>query len=391
MRAMHPHNARIRTRMHNGVSANHMVILLPYPCPRGVVRRPHDCQQCLGNINVGHVLERRSSGRLDPRAVILGRFAREGFQWQVRHQLAMQTDQEPVLGNCLANNCEIQIPFVEHGFGLGLLLRIEDHQHAFLTFRQHHFVGRHMVLANRHFLKVKRDTKVTLVAHFNSRACQPRRPHILNGNHSTCLHQLQRRFHQAFFRERITNLNRRALFFNRVVKLGRSHGRPANPVAAGFGPEVHNRHPDARSGRIENIRCIRDTGRKSIHQTIAVIRLVEPHFATNGRHTKTVAITADTFNNTVQQLFGFVMRRLAKRQRVHSRHWPRAHRKDIAQDATNTGCRTLIRFDVRGMVVAFHLEDHALPVTDIDDTRVFTRSANHLRPIGRQRPQPELG
>ena len=41
----------------------------------------------------------------------------------------------------LANDREIQFPFAENRLGLGLTARLQDHQHAFLAFGEHHLIG----------------------------------------------------------------------------------------------------------------------------------------------------------------------------------------------------------------------------------------------------------
>ena len=47
---------------------------------------------------------------------------------------------------------------------------------------------------------------------------------------------------------------------------------------------------------------------------------------------------------------------LAEANGVHHRNRPRAHGEDIAQDATDAGCRALERLDEARMIVGFDLE-----------------------------------
>ena len=54
--------------------------------------------------------------------------------------------------------------------------------------------------------------------------------------------------------------------------------------------------------------------------------------------------------------------------------------------ASNPGRRSLIGLDIRGMVVALHLEDHGLAVPDVDDAGVFARTADDLRSRRRKGP-----
>jgi hypothetical protein len=78
---------------------------------------------------------------------------------------------------------------------------------------------------------------------------------------------------------------------------------------------------------------------------------------------------------------GFRVLRIAEAQRVEVCDRPRAHREDIAHDAADAGRSPLIRLDVGWMVVAFHLEDGAVAIAQIDDARVLARALDHLRPL----------
>jgi hypothetical protein len=71
------------------------------------------------------------------------------------------------------------------------------------------------------------------------------------------------------------------------------------------------------------------------------------------------------------------MVRRAKAQRVDQRDRPRAHCEDIAQNAANAGRCTLIGLDIGRVVVALHLEDGGLSVTDVDHARILARSLNN--------------
>jgi hypothetical protein len=78
-------------------------------------------------------------------------------------------------------------------------------------------------------------------------------------------------------------------------------------------------------------------------------------------------------------------------QRVHRSDGPRAHGEHVSQDAANARGSPLRGFDVGGVIVAFHLENHGLSVADIDDPRILAGAANDLRPLCRKGAQPFLG
>ena len=92
----------------------------------------------------------------------------------------------------------------------------------------------------------------------------------------------------------------------------------------------------------------------------------------------------------MNELSGLWVRHLAKGQGIPCRHGTRAHGKDVAQDAADAGRRALVGFDVGGVVVAFHLEDDALAIADIDDARVLAGAADYLWPVGWQGAEPFL-
>ena len=51
-------------------------------------------------------------------------------------------------------------------------------------------------------------------------------------------------------------------------------------------------------------------------------------------------------------------------ERVHHRHRARTHGEDVANDAADTGRGALVGLDVGRVVVALHLEDRRVAVTD---------------------------
>jgi hypothetical protein len=84
------------------------------------------------------------------------------------------------------------------------------------------------------------------------------------------------------------------------------------------------------------------------------------------------------------------MVRRAEAQRIHRCDRPRAHGEDVAQNAADTGRRTLVGLDVGRVVVALHLEDDAVAVADVDHAGILARALDDLRSGGRQRAQPLL-
>ena len=387
---MHPHHARAQPGRSDGIGHDHAVILFPHPGLVGIARRSDQRAQPCNGVNLGHRSQRRGLGRFHPGAVIFRRIARQCLQRQVGLHHVAQHHQKTVFGNGFANDGEIEVPFFEDRAGFRLFLGLEHHQHPFLGFRQHHFIGGHAALAHRHAVQVQTDAQIALVAHFHGRTGQPRRAHVLDRDHRARGHQFKAGLQQALFGEGVTHLHRGALFLDRVIEFGAGHRGPANAVTPGLGAKVDHRHAHAGCGGIEDGIGLRQTGGKGIDQAIAVIGAVEPHLAAHGRHAKGIAIPAHAFDHALDQMRGLGMRRHAEAERIHRRNGPRAHGEDIAQDAAHAGGSALMRLDVAGVVVAFHLEDHRLPVADIDHARILARPADHLRSGGGQGAQPFL-
>ncbi|VXC43279.1 hypothetical protein SPHINGO8AM_130159 [Sphingomonas sp. 8AM] len=157
-----------------------------------------------------------------------------------------------------------------------------------------------------------------------------------------------------------------------------------DPVAPGLRSDIDDRIADPGSGRIEDLVGIRDADRHRIDEDVAVIGGVEIDLAADGRHADAIAIAADAVDDARDQVAHLRMIGPAEAQGVEIGDRPRAHREHVAQDAADPGRRALIGFDVRGVVVALHLEDRGLPVADIDHAGILAGAADDLWALGRQ-------
>ncbi len=212
-----------------------------------MIGRADEFQQRIGNVHLRNIIcgKRRLLLRLNPGPVIFRRFVAQFLDRQIGDFLAFVNDAEAQIVRGLADNGKVETPFAEDGFGLLFLLGPQHHEHALLAFRQHHLIGRHVLFAHRHLVEIEPDAKIALGAHFDRRAGQPRRAHVLNGDDGAGGHQLKAGFQQALFSERVADLHGRALLFDAVVKLRRSHGRAANAVAPGLCAEIDHGQADA--------------------------------------------------------------------------------------------------------------------------------------------------
>ena len=106
--------------------------------------------------------------------------------------------------------------------------------------------------------------------------------------------------------------------------------------------------------------------------------------AGHGRHPDTVAIAANPGDHARHQAARLGMARIAEAQRIDQRDWPRAHRKNVAQNAADTGRRALVGFDIGRVVVALHFEDRRLTVANIDNAGILARSLDDMLVLGRE-------
>ena len=389
--SVHANDARAHAGTADRVGPDLRVVLFPDPGTVRMVRAADKRAQAGDGRDRGQGWRGRGRRRLDPGAVIFRRAGGQLGQRQVGHDHIAMNDQEAVLGDGLSDDGEVQVPFLEDRPRLGLLLGLQHHQHPLLGFRQHHLVGGHVGFALGHAVQDQLDPQAALVAHLDRRTGQARGPHVLDRDHRARRHQLKARFQQAFLGERIADLHGGTLVLDRVIELGAGHGRAADAVAPGLGAQIDDGHADARGRRIEDLVGIRQARRKRVDQAVAVIAGVETDLSADVRHAEGVAIGADPLDHALDQMRGLGVIGAPEGQRVHRRDRARAHGEDVTQDAAHAGRRALMGFDIAGMVVALHLEDHRLTVADIDHARVLSGTADHLGAIDGQGTQPFLG
>src|SRR5829696_1951568 len=82
---------------------------------------------------------------------------------------------------------------------------------------------------------------------------------------------------------------------------------------------------------------------------------------------------------------------MAEAQEIQRRDGTRAHGEDVAQDPAYPGRRALVRFDIRGVVVALHLEHAGKPVADVDHAGILARALDDPWRIGGKPAQMEAG
>ena len=362
------------------------VILVPNPAARTKIRagnKRHQGRRNPHRIGNGGRHQHRLLRRFRRWAAIKWRFGFQRRQRNIGFQHALMADHDaPGIGQ-LADHREIQFPFAENRLSLGLSAWLQDHQHAFLAFGQHHLISRHAFFTLRHRIHFKFDAHAALAGHLHAGTGEPRRAHILNGNNRIRCHQFHAGFDQQFFGERIADLHRRALFFRIGAEFRTRHRGAVDAIAARLGPHINNGIANTRRLGGENTISARNADRHGIHQRIAIIARVEIHLTTHRRHAHAIAVTTNTAHHTINDALHARRIWRAKTQRIQIGNRPRPHGEDITQNAANPRRRTIIGFDVGWVVVAFHFENGSQTLTDINHAGILTRALDHPRSLGR--------
>ncbi len=307
--AFYPDHAGVAAGALDGIALDVGVILFIDPAARAQRRRADELQQRIGDVHLWNVvrLERLARLGLGPGPVIFGRGVAEILDRQIGHDLALPFDAEAEVAGGDPDGGEIQLPLLEHGARLRLLGRLQHHEHALLAFAEHHLIGRHIGFADRHLVEIEHDAEIALGAHFDRRAGEPGRAHVLDGDHRAGRHQFEAGFEQALFGEGVADLDGRALLLDVVAEFGRSHGGAADAVAAGLGTEIDHRQADAFGLGVENLAGVGEAGGKGVDEDVSIVAFVELDFAAHGRHAEAIAIAADAGDDARHQMAGLFM------------------------------------------------------------------------------------
>ncbi len=129
-----------------------------------------------------------------------------------------------------------------------------------------------------------------------------------------------------------------------------------------------------------------DPDAQRVDEGVAGVRRVERDLTADVGQAEAVAVPADPRDDARQDPRGVRRMRGSEPQRVHDGDRAGAHREDVADDAADSGRRSLVRLDVARVVVRLDLERHRVPLADVDDARVLTDAREELadRRLGRE-------
>src|SRR5699024_6398307 len=100
--------------------------------------------------------------------------------------------------------------------------------------------------------------------------------------------------------------------------------------------------------------------------------------ATDVGQAEAVAVVGDAADHAGQHTLGVRVVHGAETQLVHDGDRACTHGHDVADDATDAGCGTLVGLHEGGVVVGFHAEGHGVAVSDVDHAGVLTDAGEDL-------------
>src|SRR5207248_4406884 len=178
---------------------------------------------------------------------------------------------------------------------------------------------RHDRLATRARINVELQSAARARGHLHRARRQPRRAHVLDTDQAIRLEQLEARFEQELFQERIADLDGGPLRLALLVELRRRHGGAVNAVAPGPCADVDDRIAHARRSAAEDAIRLEEPEGECVDETVAVVAVVESDFAPDRRYADAIAVTADARHHAFEEARGLGMRRLAEPQPAERR------------------------------------------------------------------------
>ncbi len=390
-----PHDAGVLGPGENGVAEHDAVVLLGDPAAAGEPgARDHAEEQVLGDLGVRG--QRRRAQRVEvggaaQRALVHRALVGEARRRDVDDDLAVPADGEPVALDDLADRGGEHPPLrrqreqrVEPG-------GLDDRQHPLLRLAGEHLVRRHGRLAERNAVEVDGHAAAPGGRGLGERACQPGAAEVLDAGDQPGVVHLEARLDEQLLGERVADLHARPLGGAALVeRRAGQHAHAADAVATGLGAEQDDHVADAARGAGLQPVGGEHAEAEGVDERVAGVRLVEGDLAADVGQAQAVAVAADACDDARQHAAGVGRVGRAEAERVHDEDRPRAHGEDVADDAADAGRGTLVRLDVRRVVVALDLERDGEALADVDDAGVLAHAGEHPVALRHRREPPQV-
>src|ERR1700674_1012131 len=331
-------------------------------------------------------LDRRFPSR--ERTLIYGRVIGKRGIRNFRNDLGVFEHTHFCIGGDAADCHCIESPLLEDAEDFFFAALLRDQQHALLRLAKHDLVRRHARFALRDAVEFNFDPGTAPRAHLAGRAGQPGSAHVLYSHDRARLHRFEAGFKQQFLEKWVSDLNIGPLRFRSFAELLARHSRSVDTVAPRLGADINYRIPLACRAPIKNLVAADQPESERVHQSIAGVARLELHLTSKVGNAETVAVRSDARDHSLHNRVtlvnlslcsaGALVRVLGslnrpKPQRVHHRHRPRAHGKNVAQNSADASGRSLKWFDKRRMIVRLDFERAGPAVANVNDTGIFPR------------------
>ena len=381
-------HARIVGVAEGGVAHDVAVVLVGDPAHVGEVGAADKRQQLLlQRLAVARPVEplgtvgseRIHPGRVGDRPFVDGPVDGDGARVDIDDGLAVPGDDESAGLGDLAEHARLDIPLLRHGQEALELVGLDDRHHALLALRHEDLLRRERGIAQQYLVERDRHAAIAVARELGGGARDAGRAQILDALDQVTGEQLEAALDEHLLGEGVSHLHGRTLGRPAGGEGVRGeNGCPADPVAAGARPEEH--HLVARTLGVGQVQVFvpQHANRERVDERIGLVDRVEPGFAADVRQAKTVGVEADAADDPWHHTRRVWMVDGPEAQRIHDGHRPRPHRDDVAHDAANTGCGTLERLDIAGVVVALDLEGDRPAFADVDDAGVLAHADHEV-------------
>ena len=286
--------------------------------------------------------------------------------------LTMPVDGEATRGVHLADDNGFDIPLLDQRHELVELLGSHDRAHALLRLAHQDLLRGESLIAQKHAVEPHVHAAVAIGGELTCRARDSGAAEILDALDEACVQYLEGGLDEQLLHERIAHLHARALGGAVGVEgLGGENRDAADAIATGACAIQDNEISDALRAREVDIFMSHRADAQGVDERVAEVGGVEDDLAADIREAQAVAVAADAADDAGQHAASVGRIERAEAQWIHHRERACAHRDDVAHDAADTGGRTLVRLDVRRMVVALDLEGDGPAIADVDDAGVL--------------------
>ena len=270
----------------------------------------------------------------------------------VDDSLAVPVDEQPVGVGDLADDGGLHLPpgtDLHEPVDVG---RCDDGHHPLLGLAHEDLLGGEVRVTKRDAVQLDVHAAVPGAGELTGGTRDPGGTEVLQGLADPGVEQLQGALDEQLLHEGVADLHAGTFGLPlRGERVGGQDGCATDAVATGRSSEEDDEV--ARSGRLGELQVLvtQHTDAQGVDEWVAVVGGVEEGLATDGRQTQAVAVVGDAGHHSGQHPRRVGSVQGPEGQGVHDADRAGTHRHDVAHDATHTGGRALVGFDVGGVIV----------------------------------------